>query len=520
MTPSVACAPLKPATGSLLPSLVRTRAGSSFDPHADRWSYRDALVKVVLDFSYVSALSDQMRHALKCTLVWYAENASACHVRNMFFFFRHLVGFLAACRETPIEQITNVDLLNYKGFLTADTAYYLGSLSGFLQRWHGMGLLGITREAVALLKALRLKGNTKGVAVLTMDPCTGPFTDIELKQIQSAVDQAFATGEISEGAYLLTWLFMALGQRPSQSAALKVCDVIAVTVAGETHYSIKIPRLKQRNADPRLQFKERPLVSQIGRPLFEYASRVRVQFQELLADASRAPLFPKTATRAAKVRAWAPGYEYHLTGKNVAEYITDTLRNLNVHSERTGEPLNITPIRFRRTFGTRAAQEGHGELVIAELLDHTDTQNVGVYVAAVPEIAARIDRAIAMQMAPLAQAFKGILIKNESEAIRGNDLTSRIVDPRIDLGIRPMGSCGQYSFCGFNAPIACYTCQHFQPWLDGPHEEMLNHLLKKREQLIQTTDQRMASVNDATILAVARVIQLCHDTRSASSPDR
>ena len=156
--------------------------------------------------------------------------------------------------------------------------------------------------------------------------------------------------------------------------------------------------------------------------------------------------------------------------------------------------------------------------MIAELLDHTDTQNVEVYVAAVPEIAARIDRAIAMQMAPLAQAFKGILIKNESEAIRGNDLTSRIVDPRIDLGMRPMGSCGQYSFCSFNAPIACYTCQHFQPWLDGPHEEMLNHLLKKREQLLQTTDQRMAAVNDATILAVARVIQLCRDAKSTSAP--
>ena len=128
-------------------------------------------------------------------------------------------------------------------------------------------------------------------------------------------------------------------------------------------------------------------------------------------------------------------------------------------SERTGESLNVAPIRFRRTFGTRAAQEGYGELVIAELLDHTDTQHVGVYVGSVPEIAERIDRAVAMSLAPLAQAFAGILISDESEATRAGDPASRILDYRTDQ-TKPMGSCGQHSVCSFNAPIACYTCRN------------------------------------------------------------
>ena len=50
-----------------------------------------------------------------------------------------------------------------------------------------------------------------------------------------------------------------------------------------------------------------------------------------------------------------------------------------------------------------------------------------------PAILERIDRAIALQMAPLAQAFAGVLIRDESQARRGNDPTSRIsVDLRID----------------------------------------------------------------------------------------
>jgi hypothetical protein len=184
------------------------------------------------------------------------------------------------------------------------------------------------------------------------------------------------------------------------------------------------------------------------------------------------------------------------------------LNALDIPSERTGESLKITPQRFRRTLGTRAAQEGYGELIIAELLDHTDTQHVGVYVGSVPEIAERIDRAVAMALAPLAQAFAGVLISDESQATRAGDPASRIVDYRTDQS-KPMGSCGQYSFCSFNAPIACYTCANFQAWLDGPHEALLARLISERERLEVTTDKRIAAINDRTIFAVAQVIQMC-----------
>jgi integrase len=462
----------KPSDTASLPAIVRTRGGATFDPSADVWSYRDGVTRVLIDFANTHALSAQMQHALKAVLIWYAENSSPSHLVNMYSRIQHLVRFLATNRPTLIEHITAIDLLNYKSSLTADVAWYLTNLSGFLTRWHRLALKGVTDDAFAALEALRLRGNAKGVAVMTMDPVLGPFTSIEQEQIQSALNQAFANGMVSEGSYLLAWLFMALGQRPAQYAALKVCDISAVLLDGETHYTLKVPRVKQRNAEPRSQLKERPLIPLLGKPLLEYAQRIRQQFGSLLPDPGYAPLFPMS-----RVRKWALGYEFHQTAELLSQNLVRTLEQLEVRSERTGDRLNISPIRFRRTFGTRAAQEGHGELVIAELLDHTDTQNVGVYVAAVPEIAARIDRAVAMQMAPLAQAFKGILIKNESEAIRGNDPSSRILDPRIDRSMKPMGSCGQHSFCSFNAPLACYTCNNFQPWLDGPHEAVLSHHL-------------------------------------------
>jgi hypothetical protein len=188
------------------------------------------------------------------------------------------------------------------------------------------------------------------------------------------------------------------------------------------------------------------------------------------------------------------------------------LECLSVRSERTGKPLHVGALRFRRTIGTRAAEEGHGPLVIARLLDHTDTQNVGVYTASSPRIIERIDKAIAMQMAPLAQAFAGVVADgNDGD----RDPARRIVDLRIDRSGQAMGECGKHGFCGFNAPIACYTCRNFEAWIDGPHEAVLEHLIARREQLAQTSDLRMASVNDRTILAVAAVVQRCTELKSA-----
>jgi integrase len=502
------------SAATALPGQVRTRGGASFNPSLDLWAYRDGVTGVRIDFSRVSAFSVDMRAAFKLALVWYAQNASAWHLVNMFNVTVHFLRFCADTRPTPIDIIEATDLLNYKASLTENHAWYMTSLSGFLARWHRLALKAVTDDAAAVLQALRLKGNKKGLAVMTMDPVKGPFTQIEHEQIQSALNESFAYGLIAEGLYLLAWLFLALGQRPAQYAALKVCDISVTTVEGEVHYTLNVPRVKQRNADPRAQMKQRSLISQLGKVLYEYSLRVRQKFEDSMSDPDEAPLFPMT--RPAK--AWSSGYEFHHTGHSLSSSLSYMLDSLNVSSERTGGPLAISAIRFRRTFGTRAAQEGHGELVIAELLDHSDIQNVGIYVGSVPEIAARIDRAIAMHMAPLAQAFKGTLIKDESEATRGDDPSSRIVDLRIDRSMRPMGSCGQHSFCGFNAPLACYTCTNFQPWLDGPHEAVLSHLLEKRDQLLETTDQRMASINDRTILAVAQVIQMCQEARNTEDP--
>ena len=322
-------------------------------------------------------------------------------------------------------------------------------------------------------------------------------------------------GKVDIEGYLLAYLFMLLGQRPVQYAALKVSDV-GVTYAqdGTAVYTIRVPRAKQRNQLSRAEFKDRVLIPQVGELLVQYSKEVQATFHGLLPDPLEAPLFPTRRRRGGE----PDGFEYHRTTQTIADLLERTLRCLSVMSERTGQSLHITATRFRRTVATRAAMEGHGELIIAELLDHTDTQNVGVYIEARPEIVERIDRAMAMYLAPMAQAFAGVIIDNESLATRAGDSFSRVCDPRFDPSMKPMGNCGKHGFCGFLAPIACYTCVNFQPWLDGPHEAVLDYLIGERDRLAAQTDLRIASVNDRTILAVAEVLRLC-DARRKEAVD-
>ncbi|OYY94622.1 MAG: integrase [Hydrogenophilales bacterium 28-61-23] len=428
----------------------------------------------------------------------------------MFSMLVHFLKFMPNNPNVLLSEITSTDLINYKASLGKRQAWYLGSLSGLLQKWHALGYPGVTDDAEVLLRNLRVGGNLKGEAVLTMDPEQGPFTDIELLALQAALDRAFAEGELNVDHYLLAYLYMLLGQRSIQYAALKVRDV-AVSRAkdGTPVYSLRVPRAKQRNQLSRETFKDRVIIPQVGELLVRYADEVCEQFADMLDDPADAPLFPAKQRRGNE----PAGFKYHRTPQALAHTLKQRFEKLKVPSERTGKPIHITPTRFRRTIGTRAAAEGHGELIIAELLDHNDTQNVGVYVEAVPEMIERFDWNMAMSLATLAQAFAGTIIENESQATRAGDPSSRICDPRFDSSMKPLANCGKHGFCGFMAPIACYTCVSFEPWLDGPHEAVLDHLLRERERLLANHDQRIASINDRTILAVAEVIRRCEEIR-------
>ena len=281
-------------------------------------------------------------------------------------------------------------------------------------------------------------------------------------------------------------------------------------------FLIHIPRAKQRGEVFRDSFKTFAMTLELWTILSAQRKNSITSVERVLgyelqeADRAALPLFPDLGAfegiaSVVDLRSLLRTDNLHLKSAQVTATLKKVVVVAGIVSERTGDLLDVVATRFRYTKGTRAAREGFGLMVIAELLDHTDIQNVAVYTKNVPEHAQALNKAMALQLAPYAQAFQGVLVDREADAKRGGDL-----DSRIKYKGQNTATCGQYGFCGANAPIPCYTCNHFQPWLDGPHEEVLADLIAERERVEQITgDATVASVNDRTILAVINVIQRC-----------
>lgn len=496
-----------------IPEVVTLRSGAQFSPRDDYWRFIDGVRAIYINFDSLPSQVVTLKPSLKRVLIDIFERQSAAYAKNTFYYFRMFARILAEQGES-IEQIETTHLLNFIGKLGADDKLGLESqVSALLSRWHALGLEGVSDEALRFLKSRRKKGNIKGESVVTLDPVHGPLSDFEFEELMSAVTQAYADKVISETHFLLVWLIAVTGQRVSQYCSLKVKDVQRIETEFRTEYIIYIPRAKQRDALLRDDFLKRPLPEQIGKALWEYAQKVARAYPAM---GQEAPLFPTNSANNKQMRI-DEGFHLHPDTNEMTQYVRLGLSPIAPISPRTGEPVHIAIGRFRKTIGTRAAQEGYGELVIAEMLGHVDTQNVKCYVAVIPEIAQRLDKQLAKELAPIANAFKGRILLDKNAASRAGDPTSDIVD-YANAG-RTVGSCGTKFDCQFNAPIACYTCHNFEAWIDAPHEALLEHLLTTRERLFASSGPRVASINDRTIMAIQSVVDACQRIRQEQTQE-
>ncbi|MDD4965506.1 site-specific integrase [Halothiobacillus sp.] len=462
-----------------------------------------------------SLLSEPTRTGFLQALAFYASELSSHHVNNVHDRLRHMLI------STGADEINEVMLINYRATLNPRTEWYLGVISGFLRRWHRLGYPGVSMDVIRLLDGWTIKGNRKGDAVKRKDPEAGPLTDNELQAFNEGAVQAFERDVISLSEMAMCLVTSSTGRRPIQISHLRVGDILSgKNMKNEPLYLLNVPRGKQQH-DFRASFKPFAITEDLLRILDAQAKHSIKQVEELLgfrlqqADRQQIPLFPdvdvvKSIASPRELRDLLKTDKLHIASAVVSDVLQFVADAAGIHSERTGDVLRLNARRFRYTTGTRAAREGFGELVIAELLDHTDTQNAGVYIKNIPEHVKRLDEAVGFQLAPYAQAFAGVLVDAEKQARRGGDPTSRI---RTEGG-RGIGTCGEFGFCGANVPIPCYTCMHFQPWLDGPHEEVYAHLIDERDRLIDLTgDVQVTTVLDRSILAVADVIQRCNRRR-------
>lgn len=497
----------------LLNTLHKAFSGLTFLPADNRWHLRHKHATVNLEGSVQIIIPADSWFHFKLALARYAQAnkaGSVCAVVNALNSIGNAYG-------DELNILNPTDFLSLKTQLGETRESVLGKLRGFFKFWFETGIGGISEEFLDAIYQVKIKGDRKGEAVKSLDPYSGPYTPIELQAVIDGTNNAFLEDSLQIRDYVLTMFFAQRGSRTNQIKDLRMMD-FSLNKNGAT---ANIPRGKQKGVGFREAFKAFNISEDLYRLLsllkhesleeiFKYLSDADKHLIEQVTD-DLLPVFGNWRLFARDLRSIVESKkvteEHHMGENALSERLTRVGEIINVYSERTGEVINLTSRRFRRTIGTDIAREGGGVGVIASALDHTDYQNAGVYVATSADMATRLDHKIGKLLAPLAQAFAGVLVRDESEAVRGGDPGSRI---RTNTGSDNVGSCGNFSFCGSRAPIACYTCAKFQPWVDAPHEEILVDLYEERKEILDVTgDQTIASQLDRSILAVEDVIRRC-----------
>lgn len=492
-------------------------AGFDFSIDENRWVL-DSDTPILIAF--VQKFPEQFQEGIIETLAYFGEYRSAKYT-NM-----HTVELRRYLKSTSN--------LNLKGLLSYKVSppeknrdQYLSVLRCFFRQVVYLGF-DVPQDFMKEFNSWVLKGSEKGVPVLTHDPETGPFSELEFRAIKAGLDHKYAEGKVTNREYALAQLFAATFRRPTNLIQLKIKDLIASSKALKTKqpiYQINIPRSKGKGRRFRSQFKSFALIESIGLVLSKH---IEIAVKDLekkigrelsLAEMKELPMFfdeniieDIQGLEDSQIMDYLKSELPHMKGSTLTYELRSAVEKLGIISERTGQLLNVTSYRFRYSGGTRAAEAGAGLITIAELLDHTDNQHAGIYVANSPELGEQISKIMNNPLARYATAFMGKVVKDEHDACKENSNATRIPCREKSCDI---GSCGSDSFCTDYAPVACYLCPKFRPWQGAPHHLVLEWLIEEREKLSNTIDDiKVVSINDSAILAVAQVIKLCEEEKA------
>jgi integrase len=410
-----------------------------------------------------------------------------------------------------------------------------------LKHWHQLALPGVDDDIIDFVLSIKapLPKQPAGSRVRSNNPEEGWYTDREYNSLVYSIWSSYESGVMSLQRTTLLLLSAQYGRRPIQMAHLKICDLKSIGKScGVSGRRIEFPGAKDQGSSGFRESKieVHPMGTDLWRLCQLQASDSINRIQECLdrnltsKEKQLLPLFPaqnktvvqrkiKEATMVTSHKAdILSSVILHLTSPNVIGIIRKGPAGDHVViSERTGRPLNQYAYRNRYTRARQLARMGVPKKTLQYWMGHESPASLDAYYDDPAERARTLNDQIAPLLAPLSQAFQGTLRDKESDAVRGDDPTSRIeLDGREESSV---GTCGEHGFCTASVPIPCYRCTKFQPWVYGPHNEVLIRLLERQKlenEVPRTGQSRRLLVPvqlEKDIEAVKTVIALCENRK-------
>lgn len=144
-----------------------------------------------------------------------------------------------------------------------------------------------------------------------------------------------------------------------------------------------------------------------------------------------------------------------------------------------GLKFKVTNRRLRKTFCTQLIAKGTPLKVVAELMDHSDLQQLEVYYRHTHHIARKLNDVLRSEASDLLDAFEGKVVAPEDASQTGQQIFAPTSDQQLHL----IGSCGSATPCSLNPPLSCYGCSSLEAFEDADHKGVVDNLVQETNAL-------------------------------------
>ncbi|MBR0950337.1 hypothetical protein [Bradyrhizobium canariense] len=490
--------------------VIFDKAGRRVDCSGDVWRLNHAGHSIALDWTRLSGLPESVQDAARLYLRERIADWAPQTVEGTFYMYM----LLASCRFFSTDFAGPVEFRAFDE-LRDDKRAGSPELTRFRRwyRWAAILELPAFDKAVwRQLETVTIGANPQGRASRKKDPDRGPLTDGERQALLNMALDEQTELPLPERVALL--LGMGLGANSGQYALLRAQDYFTESAGATTYHFLMVPRQKKGFVRERFDFRRRTIEPELAGPLSRLIEDNRATADEVYErstdkkrpDHVAVPVFMRNWVRTDLTPAMAE-YGLHLTPAEFTALLQSACRRLKAKS-RSGQPLKINQRRFRSTLATNLIMDGRSARQVADALDHSSVHPLKHYEFGDHAMVPSLDERLGEEMKRIAGAFLGTLTERSGEADRNRQTSSRrsFFDREQGCGA-DLGNCGNSCKCDLPAPVACYTCQLFEPWIDAPHEQLLIQLRSERDQRKKSgLHPRIVAIQDRAIAALEDLI--------------
>jgi integrase len=375
-----------------------------------------------------------------------------------------------------------------------------------LNAWSDSNYPGLGKGLTDHLNRIKVGGSKPGRAVRELCPVRGPFTHAEESAFIRWLHESYADGSLPLQVYAMLLVMVEFGCRPVELAALRAGDVIDGDA--EQPYQLAIWSAKGgRKYRSVFRTLELPadLYALLKQVMVETHAQVAEAWDETIPPAisKQLPLFVGRRLLAAG----SPEAFVHRIQKvpnafdiTVSDQMRTWFRKCPLTTGRLdGDLMPLSLYRFRRTIGTRLAEAGASDEVIATVLGHSSMVSLRDYTAHTYADQEACDAIMVAAWDPVINIMKDRLL----DAPIPGQATIHVTRHE------QVGNCGQ--LCG-GGIFTCYACPKFRPFVDAPHHIALARAESERKRRI---DQNLSGPEvdslDLPIAAIKATMRLCED---------